>query len=242
MKEKSIDIVIPVYNEELILEKNVKILRKSIKDMGSPYDCKIIISDNKSTDNTKKISKRLSNKYSDVEYLYIPKKGRGIALKTAWMLSNSDVVCFMDADLPTDFKVLSKMIDEIFNGYDACVGSKLLKETIVKRRLKRKVLSWGYNLFLKTIFFNKFSDAQCGLKTFSGSVLRKVLPIIKDEEWFFDTELLLRLERLEYKIKDFPYTYVEDPNSKVKLIGTSLELFIKSLKFRIKLWKEALRK
>jgi len=238
MKKKSVDIVIPVYNEEQNLEKSVKILLTSIKKEKLLFDYKIIISDNNSIDNTKKISKKLSKEYSNVEYIYIPKKGRGIALKTAWMLSKADIVCFMDADLPADFKVLLKMINEIINGYDVCIGSKLLKESIIVRSLKRRIISRGYNAFLKMLFFNKFTDAQCGLKVFKGDVIRKILPIINDEKWFFDTELLLRLERKGYKIKDFPYTYIEDPNSSVKLINTSLELFIKSLKFRIKLWKE----
>ncbi len=236
------DIVIPAYNEEQILEKNVKILRAFIKKEKVPYQHKIIISDNCSTDNTQEISKRLSKEYSDVEYLYVPMKGRGIALKTAWMLSKADVVCFIDADLPADFKVLSRMINEVLNGYDVCLGSKLLKESIVTRSLRRKILSRGYNLFLKMLFLNKFSDAQCGIKTFKGDVIRNVLPLINSQKWFFDTELLLRLERAGYKIKDIPYTYKEDPNSSVKVINICLELFTKSIMFRIKLWKEALIK
>ncbi len=239
MRKKFVDIIIPVYNEERILEKNVKILNNFIKEKEVSYDYKIIIADNKSIDNTQNISKRLSKEYLDVEYIYIPKKGRGIALKTAWMLSKADVVCFLDADLSADLEALLKMINEIFNGWDACVGSRFVKGSIVERCLKREITSRGYNFFLKILFLKKFTDAQCGFKVFKGEVIRKILPIINDEKWFFDTELLLRLERKGYKIKDFPYKYMEDPNTSVRLIGTSFELFIKSLKFRIKLWKEA---
>jgi len=242
MKKKSVDIVIPVYNEGLILEKNVKTLREFIISKNVDYDYKIIISDNCSIDNTKEVSKRLSKECSDVRYLYIPVKGRGIALKVAWMLSKANVVCFLDADLSADLETLLKMINEILNGWDACVGSRFVEGSVVKRCLKREITSRGYNLFLKMLFLKKFTDAQCGFKAFKGDVVKKVLPIINSEKWFFDTELLLRLERSGYKIKDFPYIYKEDPNSSVKIIPTSWELFTKSILFRIKLWIEVLIK
>jgi len=242
MENKFVDIVIPVYNEERVLEKNVKILRDFIISKKVPYSYNIIISDNCSTDSTKLISKRLSKKYSNVKYLYIPMKGRGIALKTAWMKSKADVVCFLDADLAADLNVLLKMIKAILGGSSACVGSRFCKGAIVERSLKRAITSIGYNFFLGILFMKKFTDAQSGFKAFNGKIVREILPRIQSEKWFFDTELLLQFERKGYKIKDFPYFYKECPGSSVNVITTSWELFIKAIKLRIKFWIEGLSK
>ena len=194
----NVDIVIPVYNEEKDLENGVLSLRDFLIKIKFPYEFQIIISDNNSIDKTPEIGRKLEKKYPNVKYLHIPRKGRGIALRTAFMQSNADIVSYMDVDLSTDLTGFPRLIDEIVKGNDICVGSRLLRDSKVKRCLKREFTSRVYNLILKIMFLNRFTDAEVGFKAFKTEKIKKLLPIIEDNIWFFDTEILVRAEKRGY--------------------------------------------
>lgn len=233
-------IVLPVYNEELILEKNTNILcdflRRNIKDK-----CEILIIDNGSLDNTAKIAKRLSRKYSkEIKYLCIRKKGRGRALKVAWSNTQADIFGYMDIDLATNLEALPNLINSIKEGHDIAIGSRLLKNSQVKRSLLRTTTSRAYNLFLRKYLGVKFKDAQCGFKAVNQKVVKEILPKVKDNSWFFDTEMLTLAEKEGYKIKEIPVEWVEkrvsNRKSKVNLILVSLDYLksVSNLKRRLK--------
>jgi hypothetical protein len=70
---------------------------------------------------------------------------------------------------------------------------------------------------------SRFSDAQCGFKAVRRATATRLLPLIEDEEWFFDTELLLLAEHNGLKIHEVPVHWVDDPDSRVKLVSTALK-------------------
>lgn len=228
MENIKVDIVIPVYNEEYILEKSIEILRDYlIKNFK--YDWSIIIVDNASIDRTLEKASKLSKKYSDVKVIYLDKKGRGGALRRAWLESDADILSYMDVDLSTKLDAFPKLIDAIANeGYDIATGSRLIKGSKTRRSLKREVLSRGYNLIVKLFLSTKFSDAQCGFKAISKKVAREIISKIKDNVWFFDTELLVLAEKKGFKIKDIPVEWLEDEDSRVQLYDT-MHTYIRSL-------------
>ena len=194
----------------------------------SDYDWKIIIANNASTDNTLSIAKELSKKYQEIRYIHLDKKGRGRALRKAWTESNSDINCYMDVDLSTDLNALPILIKEIENGYDIVTGSRFLPDSKVERKLKREILSRGYNILLRLFLNVKFKDAQCGFKAVNKRIVKEIIPLIKNNEWFFDTELLFLAERKGYKTKEIPVKWTEDKDSRVKIAKTSSN-YIKSI-------------
>lgn len=234
---KTIDIVIPVYNEEVDLEKSITTLRNFLLKINFQYHWRIIIADNASTDNTLNIAKQLSENFFEVNYIHLDKKGRGRALKKSWAESNADIISYMDVDLSTRLEAFPKMISALSEGYDISIGSRLIPGASVKRSFKRELLSRGYNLILKLLFFNKFSDAQCGFKAVTRKVVDNILPRIKDNEWFFDTELLLMGEKENLKIKEIPVTWDEDPQTKVNAIKTVKDYLIDCIRMRIDLFR-----
>ena len=179
-----IDIVIPVYNEEQILEKNIGKLIASLKVNLSYKNYKVIIADNGSIDNTFAISQKLEKRHSEVTCFYLNQKGRGNALKKAWLESEADVVSYMDADLSADLEAIPKLVNSIIiDGYDIAVGSRLLPTSRAKRSLPRKILSHTYNILIKNIFgLKQFPDAQCGFKALNRKVMKNVLPKIKNRK------------------------------------------------------------
>jgi glycosyltransferase involved in cell wall biosynthesis len=221
----SLDVVIPVYNEERDLAPNITKLRDFLVQ-SCPYRWRIVIANNASTDRTLEIAKALAEQYpGEVTYIHLEEKGRGRALKRAWLASTADVVCYMDVDLSTNLRHLMPLVEPIFAGqYHIAIGSRLMPGARVTRQLKREVISRAYNLIIKLMFpRRRFSDAQCGFKALSRQAVQDLVPYIQDNHWFFDSELLLRAEQCGYKIWEVPVEWIEDLDSRVKIIPTAIE-------------------
>jgi len=216
-EKQSVLIVIPVYNEEKVLQKSINTLRTFL-DGYRDFKWQIIIADNNSNDRTGIIGREIASKTPDVNYLYIPQKGRGIALRTAWSQTDCDFVSYMDVDLSTGLDALIRALKELQKGADVVVGNRLDKDSDVKRSFKREFISRSYNIIIKLVLGTHFSDAQCGFKTGRVEVVQRVLPYIEDNGWFFDTEFLFYVERLGYRIVEIPVTWVEDPDTKARIL------------------------
>lgn len=219
-----VDVVIPVYNEEGDLEQSVVTLRQFLLDHVD-YDWRIVVADNASQDSTLAIAKDLAARYPGrVGYVHLDQKGRGRALRKAWTESEADVVSYMDVDLSTDLSAFPPLIDSLTTGeYDVAIGSRLKPASQVERGLKRDIISRIYNLIIKAMFWNNFSDAQCGFKAVTRRAVRDIVPLIKDQAWFFDSELLLLAERMGYRIFEVPVIWRDDPDSRVKIATTAWE-------------------
>ena len=221
----AVDIVIPVLNEEKGLPQSMMILSQFLHDNLSRNPWRIVIADNGSTDNTGSVSEMLAQKYPGISYVYIPQRGRGRALRTAWLESDADIVSYMDVDLSTDLNSFPRLIQAIEEGYDIAIGSRLSARAKVRRSLKREVISRSYNMMIKSLFFVSFSDAQCGFKAVSRNAAQALVPLVKNNNWFFDTELLIIAAKREFRIREIPVDWVEDPDSRVKVLRTAWEDF-----------------
>jgi hypothetical protein len=156
------------------------------------------------------------------------------------MQSRADVCAYMDVDLSTDLSYVPKLVAAIAEeGYDLATGSRLMRESRIKRGFTREVISRIYNVMVKLTFFTKFSDAQCGFKAVSRAVVDEVVPLVEDESWFFDTELLVLSEKLGYRIKDIPIVWLDDDDSRVKIVRTAWEDIKGLARVRVTLWKGA---
>lgn len=219
--KKTVEIVIPIYNEEMELRENVKKLHKHLTNNLSRYSWHITIADNASTDNSLNIAKSLAHTLSQVGYIHLAKKGRGRAVKFAWTQSRADYLVYMDVDLSTDLSNLSPLLVSLSQGFDIAIGSRLLPNSKVKKRpFKREVLSRGYNILIKIFFDIKFSDAQCGFKAVTRNVAKNLISLIADNAWFFDSELLIVGEKAGYKICEVPVLWVDNPGSTVRVLKT----------------------
>ena len=227
----SICIVLPVYNEEKTLEKSVETIREFLKGkIENTWE--IIVIDNGSTDTTSEKGRGLSSRYPEVRYLHLAEKGRGRALKAAWRQSAAEIVAYMDIDLSTQLTAFPELIRAVEEGYDIAIGSRFIKGSKVKRGLGRGMLSRGYNRLLKIILKVDFSDAQCGFKAINRKVVEEVLPEVKDNAWFFDTELLYRAWKKGFRIKEVPITWTEDKDSKVKITKTVIDYLVSTMRLR----------
>jgi glycosyltransferase involved in cell wall biosynthesis len=219
--KKLVDILLPVYNEEAILEKSITTLRQFLQDNVTDFNWVITVGDNASTDNTLEVARQLEKRFDDVRVFNLDKKGRGRMVKYAWDKSEAEVLTYMDIDLSTDIKSFPPMVRAILDGYDVAIGSRQYKGADVERGFKREAISRGYIWILKLFLGFPYTDAQCGFKAVSKQLVNELFPVIEDDEWFFDTELLYLAYRNGYKVKELPVRWIEDTDSRVKITRTA---------------------
>lgn len=216
-----LDVVIPVYNEERDLGVCVRRLHAFL-GAGFPFSARITIADNASTDSTLQVAHLLADELEEVRVVHLDRKGRGRALRAVWEASDAQVVAYMDVDLSTDLNALLPLVAPLVSGHsDLAIGTRLAKSSRVVRGPKREFISRCYNLILRASLQARFSDAQCGFKAMRTDVARRVLPLVQDGEWFFDTELLVIAERAGLRIHEVPVDWIDDPDSRVDIVDTA---------------------
>jgi len=217
-----VEVVIPVYNEQRVLEGSVRRLHAYLS-RRFPFSWRIVIADNGSTDATLVVARRLSYALGGVEVIEVREKGRGRALRAAWSAGQARVLCYMDVDLSTELGGLLPLVAPLLSGHsELAIGTRLHRDARVRRSLKRELVSRAYNRLLRIALRAHFSDAQCGFKAVRAEVARELLPFVRDQEWFFDTELLMLAQRRGLRIHEVPVDWVEDADSRVRIVSTAL--------------------
>lgn len=216
-----IDVVLPVFNEADVLSASVIALHSTMSETFSSIDWQITIADNASTDGTALAAFSIAEVLPHIRVLQVESKGRGRALKEAWLTSAAEVVAYMDIDLSTDLRALAPLVAPLLSGHsDIAIGSRLTHSSRVVRGTRREVLSRGYNMLLHGCLGASFSDAQCGFKAMTAHAAHLLLPLVEDNAWFFDTELLILGERSGLRIAEVAVDWFDDPHSTVDVPST----------------------
>jgi glycosyltransferase involved in cell wall biosynthesis len=218
----TLNIALPVYNEEVELAQSVRTLVRFLAANLADFDWRVTIADNASTDRTLAIAQELAATEPSVNVVHLPAKGRGRAVKRVWTEDTADIVGYMDIDLSTDLKHLPPLVHALQNGYDVALGSRNLRPSQVSNRsLTRTITSKGYIFLIRMMFPVTFSDAQCGFKAVTRRAVCELVPKVVDDEWFFDTELLILAEEARLRIFEEPVTWTDNPGSTVRVWKTA---------------------
>tara|TARA_Y100000310_G_scaffold324366_1_gene386132 strand:+ start:432 stop:1148 length:717 start_codon:yes stop_codon:yes gene_type:complete len=227
-------IIVPCFNEEKILEKNIDILHSFLKSNYKDL-FEIIIGNDGSTDNTPLIANKLISKYKNISIVNNKKnRGRGSILTKSFIKSKGIILAYIDADLAIELEIIPKLIDSIQNGFDLAIGSKHLKDSKVKYSFIRKLLSNSYSYLVKIILKCPIQDYQCGSKAFKTRSFVKILPKIKEQGWAWDTEVITLAHYNKLKIKEIPASIIDidERKSKVRVITDSFKMLISILRIR----------
>lgn len=225
-----ISVVIPAYNEVSNLDFCVQSVERTLKGLADSYE--IILAEDGSTDGTKHLAAKISEKNMSVRHIHSDKKlGRGKALKAAFKQARGRIVIYTDADLPADLAALSSLIEATENGFSIAAGSRHLKGSRVKRPISRWLASMVYNLSVRILFGDGVRDHQCGFKAFRKESLDRILDQSRSDGWFWDTEIIVKSHGMGHKIAEIPVQWRENRQngeSKVRLLDDSL-YFAKNL-------------
>lgn len=237
----TMDIVIPVYNEERFLVRQIeKLLFFLGHSAPAHWKLKVIIADNGSQDQTPNLAQGLSMTQSAVDYVQVEEKGVGRALQLAWDTSTADFVGFMDLDLATDLKHLPEVLDRLEKGRALVVGNRLHPNSqVLGRSFKREIISRIFNRILHSYLRVRFSDGMCGFKFLKRDLYQKLKDSgLSNVGWFFSTELLIRSEWLGVPIDELPIRWTDQKESKARVLPLTLQYLreMKKLKHEKIIW------
>lgn len=198
---KTIDIIIPVYNEEKYLEAIVKKVEET--DFCG-LEKHLILVDDCSTDSSKKILA----KYTSHKVIYHEKNcGKGAAVRTGIKNSSSDIIVIQDADLeynPEDYQKLLPFI--INNEADIVYGSRLSDKNQKKSFLLLSYIANKTLTILTNILYRcKITDMETCYKAFRREVLDGIK--LKAQKYDFEVELTAKITKKGIKIKEVPISY-----------------------------------
>ncbi|WP_457591438.1 dolichyl-phosphate beta-glucosyltransferase [Geoglobus sp.] len=219
-----LSVIIPAHNEAGRLERSVERLSEYLRKNFDEFE--IIIAEDGSTDGTDRIAKRLAERYGFVRHIHSDERlGKGKAVFEGIKNARYPVVIYMDADLSTDLTHIKELIRAINEGYDIAIGSRLVRGSETKRPFVRELPSRVYNLLVRLMLGSKIRDHQCGFKAFKRDVILELGRKVKDNHWFWDTELLVLAQREGLRIREIPVRWEHGGESKVNVLRDSAYMF-----------------
>lgn len=241
MSEIYLSVIIPAYNEEKVIANTLK----SVNDflVKQSYGYEILVADDGSTDNTKKIVKDLSKKYKNLKLLeFHDKGGKGGTVKAGIIASCGKFKLFMDSDNATPFEQIKKLLSQT-NDHDIVLSSRYVKGAKIepKRSFFRTLVSRGGNIVINFILRLPFKDTRCGFKLFSAHAANITFSRIKQNGFSFDDELLVIARKFGLRICEVPVIWhdmeaLTGSKSKVSLKDV-LYSFVEMFQTKINLWK-----
>lgn len=213
-----LSLFVPAYDEEEVLECSVNGILKAVDG----FCCELFIVDDGSADQTPEIGQKLAQEHENVEYLrYDDGPTRRENLAKSFGRACGDVVGFIDADLSVGPEHISDMMQHI-GEYDIVVGSRLCPGADSKRKMWRGTFSNLGSWFVRSYFGSNVRDHQCGLKLFKQDVLEALVDAAGFDEtggrgFFWDTEVLVRAQRMGYKVMEYPVRWRESGDSSVQV-------------------------
>lgn len=234
-------ICLPIKNEEKLLKNNVELVLKYLSELELDFDWQIIIMVNGSNDKSLEISKMISQQDKRVDYLSIKQSGKGRGVKYCFdkYLNQADYLMFMDIDLAVSLSCLNSLFKEAPK-YDLVFGSRLIQGSTTNRSWFRELSSQIYNHIARLILKHPFFDLQCGFKIIKKEAYQSIRDKMRDNNWFFDTEWILILHRLGFKLKELPVDWKENRyqkrDSRINIFRDSFKflLALKKLYFRLR--------
>jgi len=228
--------ILPAHNEEDILERSVCELDCWAEARFGSEGYVIVISENGSTDLTRKKAAGLAKRMAAVALLGSSHAGKGGALKWGLTAARADMYVLMDVDLSVHLDSVGDLIDRAAEGADIAIASRRMEGSAVERPLLRRMITAGYALVANSLVGLGVRDAQCGCKVLTRGTRDDLIPFVHDDGFFFDTELLAKARQGGLSIAELPVRWTERGDeagkSKVKILKTSLRFLEKLRKLR----------
>ncbi len=197
-------VVMPVYNEGERVYRNLIETVTQIEKFCSSFRI-IAVNDGSSDESEQEIERAVAADNRIAMISYKNNKGKGYAVRRGMLASKSEFTAFLDADLEIPPYLLDSMLSRAEeSGADIVIGSKMHKDSKVEYPFARKILSYGYYIYMKILFGLKVKDTQTGIKLFRTEKIKPVLKVMKTSRFSFDIEILAIASKLGYSIEEMP--------------------------------------
>ncbi len=240
MKTYYLSLIIPAYNEEKKIERDIRKAFDFFKK--EKISGEVIVSTDGVTDNTNRIVNKLKEEFSHLELIAKKEKiGKGASIKKGVEIARGKYIMFADAGLCVPFKFINIGITKLNEGYDLALGNRADKRTIIKnyQPFYRKIGSRAFGLLVKYVLGvpGHIEDTQCGFKLYQHEVAKDLFKNLKTTGMMFDLEHILRAKKNNFKVATFPVEWINDLDTKFNPLSGSLQILkeIYYIKFKLRL-------
>ncbi len=192
-------VVVPIYNEAGIIHDSLVRMLEEFKTIGVQHE--IVVCENGSTDGTLGLVNQLQRTHPQVQAEHLPTPNYGLALKHGISVCKGDVVMIFNIDFWSMEFVRTAIVK--LEDYDMVIGSKIMKGAKDQRPILRRMITRGFNFFLRKFFGFRGTDTH-GMKAFRRRSFAEILDKCITDEFIFDSEFVLRAERKGLRITEVP--------------------------------------
>ena len=230
----AISIVIPAYNESQRIGQTLDRVLACIGAGG--WDAEVLVVDDGSTDDTRRIVERYTRSCPSLYLLRNPgNRGKGYSVRNGLLQATGETVMFTDADLSAPIEEAERLFEAIAGGADVAMGSRWLDRTrqTIHQPLYRRVFGRCFNRVTRLVMGLPFADTQCGFKAFRRSAAQTIFRLQRVERWGFDPEILFIARRLGYRVREVPVTWGHDERSKVSYLRDGAKMLEDTVRIRV---------
>ncbi|CAN5704549.1 glycosyltransferase family 2 protein [soil metagenome] len=219
-----LSVIIPAFDEERRIGRTLRLLSSHLGTLAYPSE--ILVVDDGSRDGTRaEVERATEDSPVRIRALHFPvNRGKGHAVRNGMLDAEGDVLVFYDADGSAPPEEIAKLVAAIARGADVAAGSRRLDQALVERSLKRKLISRGFNVLVRSIVGLDVEDSQCGIKAFQRHAARRIFEQQKLDGFAFDCEVLAIAHRQGWQIVDVPVKWTDAAGSKLNLARASLAM------------------
>lgn len=216
-----LSVIVPAYNEQERLENCIECL---VSELSGRYLYEIIIVDNGSDDNTQQIGSAASAIYPRVKYVRLNERGKGLAVRFGMLMASGRYRYMCDVDLSTPTKEIHRFIEKA-RVYDVVIGSREIDQSLVTTTKKRRFIGRVFHHVVRDLV-PSVQDTQCGFKMFRDYAAMQIFQNCTINGMAFDVEALHVARLRGFSYCELPVRWHHDPNSRVRLVDDSLNMFL----------------
>ncbi|MFB0919878.1 MAG: glycosyltransferase [Oscillospiraceae bacterium] len=230
MQVKKISLVIPAYNEAIIIKKTVETALCFLEHYCSCYE--LIISDDGSTDDTKRIVESMAQEHLRC-ISHFPNRGKGSAVREGILASCGEIVVYTDADLAYGIEAVGELLDKLENeGADIAIGSRKLHPEGYEDYPLIRLLASRLFSFLTGLLAGFQYDTQCGLKAFTAKAAAQIFSRCETDGFAFDFEAMMLVKGQGFTVAQLPVKIINHRESKVAVLRDSIKMFADIIRIR----------
>lgn len=198
-------------------------LSTAAKGFEFPYE--FIFVEDGSTDSTKAQLKKIEHMMPHSRFIYHEgNKGRGAAIKSGFSAAKGGIIGYIDIDLEIGAPFIIKML-EALPGHDVAVGKRSYFYKLSFHSIFRNVISHAYNRLSRFCLKHSFADTETGFKFFYREKVASIIPNIRNDHWFWDTEFMMECMKHKLNVIEVPVEFIRNEN-KISTVRPWRDAFI----------------
>lgn len=227
-----LSVVIPAYNEAKRIGKTLEAVDAYLDKQD--YTSEVVVVIDGASDNTAAVVNGLKNRFERI--VLVDRKqnrGKGYTVREGMLKASGQIRLFTDADNSTSIDQVANLLPYFKEDFDVVIGNRDMKgSNIAVPQVWYKELAGKLgNVVIQIVAVPGVSDTQCGFKAFSAKAAEEVFTRAVIDRWGFDVEALALARKFKFKIKQVPVTWINDPESHVKL-SSYLQVFKETFQVR----------